>query len=45
MHHHKWNIEYIDNLMPWEKEIYVNLLVNFLKQEENRMKEQRAASG
>lgn len=31
--------------MPWEKEIYVNLLVNFLKQEENRMKEQRAASG
>jgi len=45
MHHHKWNIEYIDDLMPWEKEIYVNLLVNFLKQEENRMKEQRAASG
>ena len=23
MHHHKWNIEYIDHLMPWEKEIYV----------------------
>ena len=45
MHHHKWNIEYIDNLMPWEKEIYVNLLVNFLKEEENRMKEQKAAGG
>ena len=44
MHHHKWNPEYIDNLMPWEKEIYVNLLVNFLKEEENRMKEQQAKS-
>ena len=43
MHHHKWNIEYIDNLMPWEKEIYVNLLVNFLKEEENRMKEQKSS--
>jgi len=45
MHHHKWDPEYIDNLMPWEKEIYVNLLVNFLKEEENRMKEQQAKSG
>ena len=31
--------------MPWEKEIYVNMLVNFLKEEERRMKEQQAAGG
>ena len=31
--------------MPWEKEIYVNLLVSFLKEEERRMKEQQAKSG
>ena len=43
MHHHKWSIAHIDNLMPWEKEIYVNLLVNFLKEEERRMKEQQAS--
>ena len=41
MHHHKWNIEYIDNLMPWEKEVYVQMLVNFLEEEEKRMKEQQ----
>ena len=35
-------MQYIDNLMPWEKEIYVTLLVNFLKEEEKRMKEQQA---
>jgi|TARA_B100000035_G_scaffold149967_1_gene127808 hypothetical protein len=41
MHHHKWNIEYIDNLMPWEKEIYLDMLVSFLKEEEKRYKEQQ----
>jgi len=41
MHHHKWNIEYIDNLMPWEKEVYINMLVNFLEEEAKRMKEQQ----
>ena len=38
-------MQYIDNLMPWEKEIYVTLLVNFLKEEEKRMKEQQAQGG
>jgi len=41
MHHHKWNMEYIDHLMPWEKEIYVNLLLQYLKEEEQRYKEQQ----
>tara|TARA_B100001250_G_scaffold354550_2_gene328485 strand:- start:943 stop:1080 length:138 start_codon:yes stop_codon:yes gene_type:complete len=45
MHHHKWQIDHIDNLMPWEKEIYVTLLTEFLKEEERRMKEQNAQSG
>ena len=31
--------------MPWEKEVYVNLLVNFLQAEEKRMKEQQARGG
>ena len=35
-------MEYIDNLMPWEIELYVNMLINFLKEEEKRMKEQQA---
>ena len=35
--------EFIDNLIPFEKEIYMNLLVAFLKEEERRMKAQQAA--
>tara|TARA_Y100000992_G_scaffold170617_1_gene114718 strand:- start:751 stop:867 length:117 start_codon:yes stop_codon:yes gene_type:complete len=38
-------MQYIDNLMPWEKEVYVTLLINFLKEEEKRMKEQQAKGG
>jgi hypothetical protein len=45
MHHHKWQMEYIDNLMPWEKEVYMSLLMQYLKEEERRYKEQQAASG
>jgi len=38
-------MDYIDNLMPWEKEIYVTLLINHLKEEEKRYKEQQARNG
>ena len=31
--------------MPWEKEIYVNMLIQFLKEEERRMKEKQVAGG
>tara|TARA_B000000565_G_C23573016_1_gene296135 strand:- start:268 stop:441 length:174 start_codon:yes stop_codon:yes gene_type:complete len=44
IHHHKWQIEYIENLMPWEKEIYVQLLVQFLDEEQKRMRDQEAKS-
>ncbi|QBQ74895.1 baseplate hub assembly catalyst [Cyanophage S-RIM4] len=41
MHHHKWDMEYIDNLIPFEKEIYMSLLIQFLKEEERRIKERQ----
>ena len=41
MHHHKWSLHEIDDLIPWEKEIYVSMLVKHLKEEERRHKEQQ----
>ena len=29
--------------MPWEKEIYVTMLIDFLREEGKRMKDQQAA--
>jgi len=42
MQHHKYSLTEIENMMPWEREIYVTLLLNHL--EEENMKNRHAAS-
>ena len=39
MQHHKWSISEIEQMMPWEKTIYVSLLQQFLQEEEEKAKE------
>jgi hypothetical protein len=41
MHHHKWSLSDLDNLVPWEKAVYVDMLVGHLKKEEERYKKQQ----
>ena len=36
MQHHKYSLTELDNLLPWEKEVYVNLLSNFIKEENEK---------
>ena len=36
MQHHKYSLTELDNLMPWEKEVYVNFLKNFIKEENEK---------
>ena len=33
MQHHKYSLTELDNMMPWEREIYINLLVQFIEEE------------
>mgnify|MGYP001468748250 FL=1 len=40
MQHHKYSLTELDNMMPWEREIYVNLLLQWLEEEKERQKEQ-----
>ena len=40
MQHHKYSLTEIENMMPWERDVYVGLLVEWLKDEEERNKEQ-----
>ena len=39
MQHHKYSLTELDEMLPWEREIYVVLLINHLKEEERRRKE------
>lgn len=38
MHHHHYSLTELDNMMPWERELYVAQLLQFLKEEEERNK-------
>ena len=38
MHHHKYSLTELDNLIPWEKRIYVSMLVSFTKEQNEQMK-------
>ena len=43
MNHHKWSITEMESLMPWEKQIYVDLLDDWIKQKEQEAKEKAEA--
>jgi len=36
MHHHKYSLSELENMIPWEREIYLNLLINYLNEEKKR---------
>lgn len=38
MQHHKYSLTELDNMLPWERDIYVNLLLKYLEEENERMK-------
>ena len=40
MQHHKYSLSEIENLVPWEREIYVSLLQQYIREENERIKEQ-----
>lgn len=36
MQHHHWDLEYLEQMMPWERYIYVQLLQDFLEEQEKQ---------
>ena len=42
MQHHKYSLTEIENMMPWEREIYVALLKKWIEEENTRIREQNA---
>ena len=41
MQHHKYSLSELENMIPWEREVYLNLLVNYIKEEEKRRAQNR----
>ena len=41
MQHHKYSLTELENMIPFEREIYLQMLIQHLKDEEERLKKQK----
>ena len=41
MQHHKYSLTELENMVPWEREIYVNLHVQHIKDEQEKQRERK----
>ena len=39
MQHHKYSLTEIENMIPWERDIYLTLLLQWIEEEEKRQKQ------
>jgi hypothetical protein len=43
MQHHKYSLFELENMLPWERDIYVNMLIQYIEEENQKIKERQAA--
>ena len=41
MQHHKYSLTVLENMMPWEREIYVSLLQQYVEEENLKAQQQQ----
>ena len=41
MQHHKYSLTELENMMPWEREVYTGLLLEHIKKEEEQYKREQ----
>ena len=41
MQHHNYSLSDLENMLPWEREIYVDMLVQHIKDEKRKAKERQ----
>tara|TARA_R100000005_G_C4993685_1_gene200671 strand:- start:1425 stop:1562 length:138 start_codon:yes stop_codon:yes gene_type:complete len=45
MQHHKYSLYEIENMIPWERDIYLDMLVNYIKEENKKRKREGRKNG
>tara|TARA_Y100000741_G_C17856012_1_gene396775 strand:+ start:323 stop:463 length:141 start_codon:yes stop_codon:yes gene_type:complete len=45
MQHHKYSLTELENMMPWERDIYIGLLMEFIKEENERIERENNRHG
>ena len=39
MQHHNYSLSDVENMMPWERDIYVQMLIEYIKNENKKQEE------
>ena len=42
MQHHKYSLTELENMLSWEREIYVDMLITWIREENERIKAEQA---
>ena len=40
MQHHNYSLEELENMVPWEREIYIGLLMKYLQNEKEQIEQE-----
>ena len=43
MQHHKYSLTELESMLPWERDIYITLLTQFIEEENEKIKQRNAA--
>jgi hypothetical protein len=43
MQHHKYSLTELENMIPWERNIYLSMLIKYLEEEKERIQLQKAS--
>jgi hypothetical protein len=39
MQHHKYSLTELENMMPWERDIYIGMLMQYIEEENLKLKQ------
>jgi hypothetical protein len=40
MQHHKYSLSDLENMIPWERDVYIVMLIQYIERENERIKQQ-----
>jgi len=41
MQHHKYSLTELESMLPWERDIYVSMLIQYIEEENQKIKERQ----
>jgi len=41
MQHHKYSLTELENMMPWERDVYIGMLIQYIEEENQKIRERQ----